>query len=173
MHPTSSHLLAFLLSVPAIQAHYIFNQIVLNGANVGQEYTYTRKNTNSYQPSYTSEVINSNDAICNKGANTLSSQTLAVKAGDKVGFKLAFNEKIEHPGPGFIYMSKAPGDIDSYTGDGDWFKVWESGVNGPANEDTNWGTWQQPSMDFTIPADLPDGEYLARVSRFRPLADHR
>ncbi|KJX95282.1 hypothetical protein TI39_contig4121g00014 [Zymoseptoria brevis] len=58
-------------------------------------------------------------------------KTLAVKAGNKVGFKLAYNEPIEHPGPGFIYMSKAPGDVNDYNGDGDWLKVWESGVNGP------------------------------------------
>ncbi|EGP91468.1 endo-1,4-beta-glucanase glycosyl hydrolase family 61 [Zymoseptoria tritici IPO323] len=163
MHPTHTlFLLGSLALTPIIQAHYIFSQLLVNDTPIGQDYTYVRKNTNTYMPSFTSEVISSPDAICNKGAHTMSSQTLTVKAGDKVGFKLAYNELIEHPSPGFIYMSKAPGDVNDYKGDGDWFKVWESGVNGPANVDTNWGTWQKPSMTFTIPKDLPDGEYLVR-----------
>jgi len=53
--------------------------------------------------------------------------------------------------------------FSEYMGDGDWFKVWESGPeNGPANVDESWGTWQKESMSFTIPKDIPDGEYLVR-----------
>lgn len=59
-------------------------------------------------------------------------------------------------------MSKAPGSVSEYMGDGDWFKVWESGPNGPANVDDSWGTWQQDRMEFTVPDDIPDGEYLVR-----------
>ena len=108
---------------------------------IGGDYDYIRKNSNTYMPSYTDEVVNSPDLRCNKGASAGDgTQTYDVKAGDKVGFKLAYNEFIEHPGPGFVYMSLAPsGDVSSYEGDGDWFKVWESGMNGPAADENSWG----------------------------------
>jgi hypothetical protein len=164
MHlPTSIFSLPLL--IPTIHAHYIFSQLLVNDAAVGQDYTYIRKNTNSYQPSYASDVITSPNLICNAGGNTASSQTYSVTAGDKVGFKLSFGETIEHPGPGFVYMSRAPdGGIDGYQGDGEWFKVWESGLTqGEANVDENWGTWQKDRLEFVVPGDVPDGEYLVRV----------
>lgn len=71
-------------------------------------------------------------------------QTYEVKAGDKIGFKVFNNEFIEHPGPGFIYMSKAPGSVATYDGSGEWFKVYETGLcRGGGNVDTNWCSWQK------------------------------
>jgi hypothetical protein len=32
-------------------------------------------------------------------------------------------DTIYHPGPGQAYMSKAPGALEDYEGDGDWFKI--------------------------------------------------
>lgn len=115
-------------------------------------------------PSFTADVVNSENLRCNEGALSSPAKTYEVKAGDSIGFKLWYNEFIEHPGPGFVYMSKADGDVSSYMGDGDWFKVWESGVvSGSPSEDTAWGTWQKDRMTFTIPKDIPDGEYLVRA----------
>lgn len=116
-------------------------------------------------PSYTSEIVNSEELRCNKGATTASSQTLDVKAGDKISFKLAYGEFIEHPGPAFIYMSKAPsGSVSSYDGSGDWFKAWESGLcGGSPGNDASWCTWQKPTIEFTIPKEIEDGEYLVRA----------
>lgn len=156
-------LAAALLAVPMVHGHYIFSQLLVNGAAVGGDYEYIRKNTNTYMPSFTDDVINSEDLRCNQGALSAKASTMDVKAGDTIGAKLSFNEFIEHPGPGMIYMSKAPSSVADYMGDGDWFKIWESGPdNGPANIDTSWGTWQKDSMSATIPADIPDGEYLVR-----------
>jgi hypothetical protein len=31
----------------AVQGHYIFSQLIVNGAAQGQDYTYIRKNTNT------------------------------------------------------------------------------------------------------------------------------
>lgn len=154
-----------LAATPLIHAHYIFSQLIVNSAAVGSDYTYIRKNTNSYQPSYTADVVNSPNSICNVGAQNAASKTYDVKAGDKIGFKLSFNEFIEHPGPAFVYMSKATGDVSSYGGDGDWFKAYESGiVTGDGTTDTDWGTWQKDRIEFVIPEGTPDGEYLVRVS---------
>lgn len=102
----SSSLKAALLAAPlTANAHYIFSQLVVNGELIGGDYSYIRQNTNSYEPSYTDEVINSEDMRCNKGATNVASETYDVNAGDTVGFKLFYNEFIEHPGPGFVYMS--------------------------------------------------------------------
>jgi len=156
-------LAAALLAAPMVHGHYIFSQLIVNDQAVGGDFDYIRQNSNSYMPSFTDDVINSEDLICNQGALDSPSGTYEVKAGDSIGAKLSFGEFIEHPGPGMIYMSKAPSDVASYRGDGDWFKVWESGPdNGPANVDESWGTWQQDRMTFTIPTDIPDGEYLVR-----------
>ena len=34
----------------------------------------------------------------------------------------------ESKGPGMVYMSKAPNDVQSYDGSGDWFKIFQEGV---------------------------------------------
>lgn len=61
-------------------------------------------------------------------------------------------------------MSKAPSDVASYDGSGDWFKVFESGLCGSnPSVDTDWCTWQKDRIEFTIPQNIPPGEYLVRV----------
>nr|OQO28609.1 hypothetical protein B0A51_03325 [Rachicladosporium sp. CCFEE 5018] len=162
--PTTLLTTALLAAPSLVRAHYIFSQLIVNGAAVGSDYTYIRKNTNSYMPSFTADVVSSPNSICNVGAQNAASKTYDVKAGDKVGFKLMFNEFIEHPGPAFMYMSKATGgDVASYGGEGDWFKVFESGiVTGDGTTDTDWASWQKDRIEFTIPADTPSGEYLVR-----------
>ncbi|KAK6821064.1 polysaccharide monooxygenase Cel61a [Apiospora arundinis] len=164
---TTSALSSLLLAAAPLvtEAHYIFSQLIVNGTPQGKDFTYIRQNSNSYMPSFPNEVIDSPDLRCNKGAKAGSAQTYAVKAGDKVGFKLWFNEKIEHPGPGFVYMSKAPGSVSSYDGSGDWFKVMETGLcnGGKANTDASWCTWQKDRIEFTVPKTIPAGEYLVRV----------
>ncbi|KAK4193997.1 family 61 putative glycoside hydrolase [Triangularia verruculosa] len=146
------------------QAHYIFNILIVNGQRIGGEYTYVRRNSNSYNPAFP-DILTSNELRCNRGAKPGGNvQTYEVKAGDKIGFKVFNNEFIEHPGPGFIYMSKAPGSVATYEGDGDWFKVYETGLcRGGGNVDTNWCSWQKDRLEFTIPAKLPPGEYLVRI----------
>jgi hypothetical protein len=80
-----------------------------------------------------------------------SFQTYNVKAGDKLGFKLFNNEKIEHPGPGFVYVSKAPGKVADYDGSGDWIKVMESGLKNPSQPgvDTAWDSWQKDRLEVS------------------------
>lgn len=157
-------LLALLAPLGA-NAHYIFNRLIVNGQSVGGEYAYTRKNSNSYNPAFTNDIVNSNDLRCNKGATAGSTATYTVKAGDKIGFKLFNNELIEHPGPGFVYISKAPSDVKSYDGSGEWTKVMQSGLNNPSSPgvDTAWANWQKDRLEWTIQQSIPAGEYLVRV----------
>ncbi|KAH7135300.1 glycoside hydrolase [Dendryphion nanum] len=153
------------LLAPLTEAHYIFNRLIVNGANIGGEYAYTRKNSNTYMPSFPSELMNSPDLRCNKGAKAGSTATYTVKAGDKIGFKLFNNEFIEHPGPGFVYVSKAPGAVKDYDGSGDWVKVMENGLCNPSSpgNDGSWCNWQKDRLEWTIQKNIPPGEYLVRV----------
>ncbi|KAL2269661.1 hypothetical protein VTJ83DRAFT_1845 [Remersonia thermophila] len=144
-------------------AHYIFNILYVNGQRLGGEYTYVRRNSNSYFPVFP-DILNSPDLRCNVGARPGNTQTATVRAGDRIGFKVFNNELIEHPGPGFIYMSKAPGSVNSYDGSGDWFKVYETGLcRGGGNIDTNWCSYNKDRLEFTIPPKTPPGEYLVRI----------
>ena len=65
-----------LAAAVATEAHYIFSQVFVNGAVKGGDYTYIRKNSNTYMPSFPNEVINSPDLRCNKGAQPGGTQTL-------------------------------------------------------------------------------------------------
>ncbi|KAI0798766.1 lytic polysaccharide monooxygenase [Xylaria sp. FL0064] len=151
-----------LLCAPLASSHYILNILMHNGKQVGGEFTYVRKNSNTYMPSFM-EIIDSTDLRCNKGATSAGTKTyMDVKAGDKIGLKLFNNEFIEHPGPGFFYMSKAPGNVSDYDGSGDWFKVWESGPTGSPTTTGGWPTYGKYTMEFTLPTTLEDGEYLLR-----------
>ena len=62
-------------------------------------------------------------------------------------------------------MSKAPGSVVEYEGDGDWFKIWSAGIANPNGDLTTdaWEAWDMPALDFTVPEDTPAGEYLVRA----------
>lgn len=82
-----------------------------------------------------------------------------------IGFKLFNNEFIEHPGPGFVYVSKAPGLVKDYDGSGEWVKVMENGLCNPSapGQDTSWCNWQKDRLEWRIQQKIPPGEYLVRV----------
>lgn len=156
-----------LLAGSLADAHYIFSLLAVNGTIEGKDYTYIRKNTNNYQPTFASEM-NSPDFRCNKGAarNGRSAKTYQVPPGTELGFKLFYNEFIEHPGPGFVYMSKVPDGItiEEYDGSGGWFKVWEAGLckGREARTDSNWCLWKKDRITFIVPQNTPPGDYLVR-----------
>lgn len=156
-------------------AHYIFNILYVNGQRQGGEYTYVRRNSNSYNPAFP-DIVSTNDLRCNVGARPGNTQTYNVKAGDKIGVKVFNNEVIEHPGPGLIYMSQAPQGVslNTYDGSGDWFKVYETGLcRGAGNVDGNWCSYGKDRLEFTIPPKTPPGEYLVRVEHIGLHEGHR
>ena len=90
---------------------------------------------------------------------------------------------IGHDGPGQVYMSLAPGALEDYKGDGDWFKIATVGASDGQHWDTSGNPWK-PSvsasgsskhrviadrwskMNVTIPKTTPPGKYLVRVEHF-------
>jgi hypothetical protein len=168
----SSVLLAAGLAQSAY-AHYFWDKLIIEGKETGAN-QYVRSNTRpaKYNPIKWENVRDNStpdldDIRCNQGAfqSAGKTQTAEIKAGSKVGFKLAVGATMQHPGPALAYLSKAPTTANTYKGDGDWFKIWETGIcDTSADIKSNaWCTWDKSSVEFNIPKDVPDGEYLLRV----------
>ncbi|KAL4999766.1 hypothetical protein BDV10DRAFT_49432 [Aspergillus recurvatus] len=129
-------LLATTLIAPLVSAHYFFDTLVIDGLETTPN-QYVRSNTRleKYNPT---KWINTRDDMtpdmpdfrCNKGSFTFASQTgtVEVKAGSKLAMKLGVGATMQHPGPGLVYMSRAPGAANQYEGDGDRFKIHEEGI---------------------------------------------
>ncbi|KAM7210591.1 Glycosyl hydrolase family 61 domain containing protein [Rhypophila decipiens] len=170
MHLTQVIWAAALALLPGgVDAHYRYSKLLVNGQN-SRDWEFIRENSNFIMP--TKQLIQpSDDFRCNSGsfANAGKTNVRRVNPGDTLGFQLWNGGTIIHPGPSTIHMSKAPGDVRQYRGDGDWFKVHEEiicrNVQGPNGklDDRDWCTWDQATISFKLPADTPPGQYLVRV----------
>jgi hypothetical protein len=197
----SSTLAVFgLVLVNSTSAHYFFGRLILDGKWT-DTWSYIRQispsptvpNTDQH-PGFAFVAPNldpnSLDVRCGRNASTLHSrvQVATVTAGDTVGFGVGeapLNESpyMYHPGFASAWLSRAPdGDLDSYTGDGDWFKIfsfvmpseqsrdWASPEWAPSRDafKSLWGTFMLDSANFTIPATTPAGKYLLRYEHIFP-----
>ncbi|ROT37753.1 hypothetical protein SODALDRAFT_333508 [Sodiomyces alkalinus F11] len=156
---------AWGLMAQTATAHYVYSILQINGQDT-RDWQYVRQNSNNIQPQ--KEFLQpSDDFRCNSGsfANAGRTEVARVSPGTRVGFKLWNRGTIIHPGPMTIHMSRAPGDVRQYRGDGQWFKVYEDIICGPMNplRDTDWCSWGRANVEFTLPADTPPGQYLVRV----------
>lgn len=164
--------LASMALVSSVSAHYTFDVLVIDGQET-KPLEYVRENTREakYNPTKWKNVRDDMtpdlpDFRCNKGAfqSAGRTQTAEVKAGSKLAMKLAIGATMQHPGPQIVYMSKAPSTASTYEGDGDWFKIMESGVCDESKDFLKdaWCSWDKDRIEFTIPEDTPAGEYLIR-----------
>ncbi|KAM0284019.1 hypothetical protein ACHAQH_002214 [Verticillium albo-atrum] len=157
---------------PLVSAHYLFDKLIIDAVETRSN-EFVRSNTRQakYNPTKWENVRDNmtpdvNDFRCNKDAFTFAGQTgtAEVKAGSKLAVKLAVSATMQHPGPAIVYMSNAPTTTKAYEGDGDWFKIFEESVCNTSGDFTKdaWCTWDKDTIEFTIPKDTPDGEYLIR-----------
>ena len=168
MQLTLSNLAVLALAASnTVEAHYRFSKLQHNGVLSG-DWEYMRENSNGIMP--TKQFLrDSDDFRCNSGsfANAGKTKVKKVMPGDQIGFQLWYYATMRHPGPLTIHMSRAPGDVRQYRGDGDWFKVKQMIIcRQPSNgylQDTDWCTWDQSTVSFTLPKDTPPGQYLVRV----------
>ncbi|KAL4891571.1 glycosyl hydrolase family 61-domain-containing protein [Aspergillus ambiguus] len=162
-----SSVLMLLAGVTQLSSgHYVFSKFLVDGT-VSDDFEYIRKNSNGYMPTLASDIL-TNDFRCNQGSMDAAASTkvYTVAPGTEIGFQLAYGATMKHPGPLQIYMSKAPGDVTTYDGSGDWFKVYQEGVCSDISdglEDTDWCTWGKDTVSFKMPNDMPKGQYLVRV----------
>jgi hypothetical protein len=87
-------------------------------------------------------------------------ETADVLAGSEVGFRVSTDGRgtrnpekglyptFWHPGPAQVYLSRAPNDdLQSYKGDGDWFKIAYAG----ALDNQHWSIWPKVSDVRPLP----------------------
>lgn len=163
-------------------AHYFFDTLVIDGKETRPN-QYVRENTRpaKYNPTKWENIRDDMtpdlpDFRCNKGAFTSAgrTQTAEIKAGSKLAMKLAVGAHFQHPGPANVYMSKAPDSAQKYEGDGEWFKIYETGICDKTKALTSdaWCTWDKDRVEFTIPKDVPAGEYLVRAEHIGVHGNH-
>ncbi|KAL6399409.1 putative fungal cellulose binding domain protein [Ilyonectria robusta] len=163
-----------LAALPSmVSAHYFFPHLYVNDVK-SEEYEYVRRSTQGFQPHFGFDILSSDEMRCNTGAqaNAGSTKLASVNSGDTIGFGTNLEANIQHPGAIQVYMSKATtGDVTTYDGSGDWFKIYELGANFPMQSSgENWLVWGKNRIDFQIPAEVPSGQYLVRIEH---LALHR
>ena len=159
-------------------AHYFFDTNIIGGVAqpafkyVRSSTRQTRYNPIKFSTNPAADIrdgshIDGPDIRCNQGAfaSAGKTQVLSVVAGEEVRLKLGVGAKMQHPGPGFMYMSKAPtGSVQAYDGSGDWFKIFEEGVcDGGDFTSTAWCDYGRDYIAAKIPKDTPNGEYLVRA----------
>jgi hypothetical protein len=170
--------LVICAAAQAANAHYFFDTNVVNGVEqapfkyVRQSSRATKYNPIKFSSNPAADIRDGStadgpDIVCNQGAFASAGKTevLAVNAGDEIKLNLAVGAKFQHPGPGLVYMSKAPtGSVKAYDGSGDWFKIFEEGVcDGGDFTSTAWCDYNKDFIAAKIPKDTPNGEYLVRV----------
>ncbi|EMD88003.1 glycoside hydrolase family 61 protein, partial [Bipolaris maydis ATCC 48331] len=164
-----------LLTAAAIaqiaSAHYFFERLIIDGKET-KPYEFVRENTRAikYNPTKWKNPLDNitpddTDFRCNKGAFSSASRTgvAEVAPGTKLAMKLGVGATMQHPGPGHVHMSLAPGSVKEYEGDGDWFLIKQVGLctKGDIKKDA-WCTWDKNNIEFEIPLNTPPGEYLVR-----------
>lgn len=149
---TSAFLATALALAHGAAAHYRFTQVSAGGVTTSDAIRLPATNS----PIRNIELP---EATCN--SNAVATQTIEVAAGSEITF--IPDTSLFHPGTGAIYLGQAPSGTTASAWDGkgqSWFKIAE------------WGATFNPfkfvlqdakSMSATIPADIPAGEYLARV----------
>jgi hypothetical protein len=137
-------LAAVALATGQASAHYIFIKFGVGG-RVGSDYENIRRNTNNNSPV---TDLSSKDLRCNVGGASGASTTVAsIAAGG--AFSFVTDQPAYHYGPISIFMSKAPGSVQDYAGDGSWFKTLDWGPTGsssnvvwPMRRESTAGRWE-------------------------------
>ncbi|OAL53651.1 hypothetical protein IQ07DRAFT_584309 [Pyrenochaeta sp. DS3sAY3a] len=173
----------FLSSLNHALAHYSFARFLINDT-ITADWQYWRKITDRQTswPFYFYDRLNK-DIRCNQLVNTswTDVETLKIAAGTTLGIGIvdwvwggrviSEFKYIWHTGPAQVYLSRAPkGDIGTYQGDGEWFKIGEygwkdekhwilDGCDETGKSYAHCTFW----MNYTIPLTIPPGKYLLRA----------
>ncbi|OCH86815.1 hypothetical protein OBBRIDRAFT_796835 [Obba rivulosa] len=151
-----------VVSAQLVAAHYTLPDLISGGTTASDwEYVRITENYDSQAPvtDVTSQEIRCYELSLTDSAGQTSIAT--VEAGSTVGFKA--DNTFYHPGYFSAYMSAAQPAANSADAalDQTWFKIWE---DPPVFEN---GALVFPSqtidqITFTIPSELPSGQYLLR-----------
>jgi len=154
--------LALSSLVSQIQAHYTFPSLIVGGV-ITPQWVNVRE-TNNYQSNDPVTDVTSADFRCYNSATNATATTIGVTAGSTLGIDCPIT--IYHPGVVNIYMAQAPTgtDVTDFAGDGAvWFKVYEITAVTDGGTAITFPAQNLPSVSFTIPEELPTGQYLVRM----------
>ncbi|CAG8958985.1 hypothetical protein HYFRA_00012143, partial [Hymenoscyphus fraxineus] len=159
------------MAAPLIEAHYTFafltKDVAGNPELQGEAYEFIRNgNQGILLADFPLRDLTNPDIRCNVGGEQAgTAKTFTAEAGTSLGFQFLSPSSQMHPGPAGVYMSKAPAAVSDYDGSGDWFKIHEESVKDDLSllGAEAWTTFEKLGVNFTIPKDVPAGEYLIRV----------
>ncbi|KIJ33766.1 lytic polysaccharide monooxygenase [Sphaerobolus stellatus SS14] len=141
-------------------AHYTFPNLIVNDEVTG-DWKYVRR-TNNWQSRIPVKGVTGPEFRCFNTEINEPSETVTVSAGSTLGFKA--EQSLYHAGVINIYMAKAPGNVADWDGDGEvWFKVYELPAITDGGNSMRFPAQGIDRVTFTIPPNLPDGEYLVRL----------
>ncbi|KAF8917395.1 glycoside hydrolase family 61 protein [Mucidula mucida] len=104
--------------------------------------------------------VESPDITCNVNPSP-ATETVSVAAGSMVGFLL--DNTLYHQGPAAIYLGTAPTSVAEWDGSGaNWFKIAEWGAE---FDPFGFTDFNLSALNTTIPASVPNGEYLIRIEQ--------
>ncbi|KAE8151271.1 glycoside hydrolase [Aspergillus avenaceus] len=164
-----------------VLSHYVWSALIINDQRT-KDYEYIRK-IQRPQGDENSPItdIQSTDIRCGYGSTTTGTTVSVanVKAGSIIGLSLRAHEHIYHDGPITVYMSKAPGNVQTYDGSGGWFKIAELtgaprctarfhpglGHQVPLSRRIQWPATGKTEYKFKIPGSTPSGQYLVRIEQ--------
>ncbi|RYO82381.1 hypothetical protein DL766_004739 [Monosporascus sp. MC13-8B] len=158
-----------LLAATAVQAHYTFPRLVVNGKAEEADWSVTRMTKNA-QSKQGIENPTSPDIRCYQSSNAANIAT--VPAGATVHYKST--QQVNHPGPTQYYLAKVPAGRSASNWDGSgavWFKIHTTMPTVDGNKQMTWpGQTRLPEDEYettpaVIPRSTPDGEYLLRVEQ--------
>lgn len=179
---------AGLLCATGVEAHYYWPWVIVNGTESPQ-WKYVRKvkggSDNSLyalaEPHYD---IFSTNFTCGRDAfdAAWATETADVVAGSEIGFRLnqgyeesvpSTNYGLNHQGPAFAYLARAPDDdLSTFSGgDGDWVKI--QAILAESSNQWILHRFDQRILNITIPANIPPGKYLLRIEHIFLLPNFR
>ncbi|KAJ7626035.1 glycoside hydrolase [Roridomyces roridus] len=143
-------------------AHYTFPSLIVGG--VVQPQWLNVRQTNNWETNNPVTDVTGADFRCYDSATNATATTISVAAGSTLGIDCPIT--IYHPGVVNIYMAQAPAgtDVSDFAGDGAvWFKVYDITAQTNGGTSITFPAQNLPSVSFTVPSELPTGQYLVRM----------
>ncbi|KLO06834.1 glycoside hydrolase family 61 protein [Schizopora paradoxa] len=141
-------------------AHYTFPSLVVGGKTTAAWANV--RTTNNFETQAPVTDVTSADFRCYDSAEPGTATTIAVPAGSQLG--IMSDGTIYHPGVVNVYMAKAPSSASGWAGDGAvWFKVYQITAETNGGSSIAFPAQNVPGVTFTVPKNLPTGEYLVRM----------
>ncbi|KDQ55399.1 glycoside hydrolase family 61 protein [Jaapia argillacea MUCL 33604] len=155
-----------LAAFQLVKAHYTFPDFIVNGT-VTSDWEYVRITENHYSNGPVTNVTDPEFRCYELDlVNTANATgTATVVAGSTVGFRA--DNLMGHPGYFSAYMTPAvPAANSEAAGKGStWFKIWEWPPTWSASTGLVFASENIQSVNFTVPKNVPSGQYLIRVEQ--------